>query len=53
VELTAPEPVTEAPAIEPQPAEQRRHSIHGAPDEEPKEPSAPRRMGWWSRRKTG
>jgi ribonuclease E len=51
-EAIVPEPATEASAIEPQPVEQRRHSIHGAPDE-PKEPSAPRRMGWWSRRKTG
>jgi ribonuclease E len=53
VEIKASEPVTEAPAVESQPAEQRRHSIHGAPEEEPKEPSTPRRMGWWSRRKTG
>ena len=54
----APEPVretfaSELQSAEAQAAEARRHSIHGAPDEEPKEPSAPRRMGWWSRRKTG
>jgi hypothetical protein len=47
------EPVPEALAVEPQQAEAKRHSIHGAPEEEPKEPSAPRRMGWWSKRKTG
>ena len=56
MEAKAPEPVPEASAIESaedQSAEARRHSIHGAPDEAPKEPSSPRRMGWWSRRKTG
>ena len=56
IAASAPEPVVETkapetPAIET--AEAKRHAIHGAPEEEPKEPSAPRRMGWWSRRKTG
>jgi hypothetical protein len=32
----------------------RRHSIHGTPEDPAPEPAAaPRKMGWWSRRKTG
>jgi hypothetical protein len=53
MEAEFPEPDREAPAVETPPAEPKRHSIHGAPEEAPPEPSAPRRMGWWSRRKTG
>ncbi len=35
-------------------AEARRHAIHGAPDaDEPSPDKAPRKAGWWSRRKTG
>jgi len=35
-------------------AEARRHAIHGAPDaDEPPPEKAPRKAGWWSRRKTG
>lgn len=35
-------------------AEARRHAIHGAPDaDEPSPDRAPRKAGWWSRRKTG
>jgi ribonuclease E len=35
-------------------AEARRHAIHGAPDEpELAADKAPRKSGWWSRRKTG
>ncbi len=52
-EVTPDEPVAENPAVEPDPVEPQRHAIHGAP-EEPVEPSpAPRRIGWWNRRKTG
>ncbi len=35
-------------------AEARRHAIHGTPDEpEPASDKAPRKAGWWNRRKTG
>ena len=52
--------IASSPA-EPQPAvtaeaqaEARRHAIHGAPDSgEPSPDKAPRKAGWWSRRKTG
>jgi ribonuclease E len=52
--------IASSPA-EPQPAvtaeaqaEARRHAIHGAPDaNEPSPDKAPRKAGWWSRRKTG
>ena len=59
IAATAPQP---APA-EPQPApsasaeaqaEARRHAIHGAPeDPAPAGDSAPKKAGWWSKRKTG
>src|SRR5690606_4223627 len=43
----------EPEAIEAEPGESQRHPIHGEP-EQPAEPSpAPRRIGWWNRRKTG
>jgi ribonuclease E len=51
-----PEPV-ESPAedaVEAAAAEARRHAIHGSPeDSQPSEAAAPRKSGWWSRRKTG
>jgi hypothetical protein len=48
------EPQTEAPAVESQQAEQRRHAIHGEPEPAPADPTqGPRRAGWWNRRKTG
>ncbi len=60
-EIAAREP--EAPTVEPveqaapepsSSAETRRHAIHGAPEEsEPSPEKAPRKAGWWSRRKTG
>jgi hypothetical protein len=53
VEAAHQEPPTEARRIEPQPAETRRHAIHGAPEEPTTTEPAPRKMGWWSRRKTG
>jgi hypothetical protein len=35
-------------------AEARWHAIHGAPStDEPAADKAPRKAGWWSRRKTG
>jgi hypothetical protein len=54
VEAPFVEPAHEEPRVEPEPAETRRHPIHGAPDE-PETPaeSAPRKMGWWNRRRTG
>jgi ribonuclease E len=53
-----PEPVTAAapepePEHEPEaPAEVRRHSIHGSTEPTPA-PEKGRKMGWWSKRKTG
>jgi ribonuclease E len=47
------EPASEDSRIEAQSAETRRHPIHGAPEPEPESEKAPRKMGWWSRRKTG
>jgi hypothetical protein len=53
-EAPAEETASEEPHVEAQPAETRRHPIHGASDEpEPVSDKAPRKMGWWSRRKTG
>ena len=59
IAATAPQP---APA-EPQPAppataeeqaEARRHAIHGAPEEPaPADGQAPKKAGWWSKRRTG
>ena len=47
-------PVAEDSSETAQQAEARRHPIHGAPEDPPPEPAAaPRKMGWWSRRKTG
>jgi len=44
----------EPPAPEAAPAEPRRHAIHGEPDASaPTDSPAPRKAGWWSRRKTG
>jgi ribonuclease E len=40
--------------VEADTAETRRHPIHGTAEEpEPTPEKAPRKMGWWSRRKTG
>lgn len=53
IAATVPDP---QPAAKPEEsAEARRHAIHGAPDDEQPaaEEKAPRRTGWWSRRKTG
>jgi hypothetical protein len=48
------ESVAEAAPETPAQAEARRHAIHGSPDEsEPSPDKAPRKAGWWSRRKTG
>lgn len=48
------EPQGEEPRVEPETDEARRHAIHGAPGEpETAGEPAPRKMGWWSRRKTG
>ena len=48
------EPAPEEPRVEAQSAETRRHPIHGTAEEpEPAVEKAPRKMGWWSRRKTG
>jgi ribonuclease E len=48
------EPVEQAASEIPAQAETRRHAIHGAPEEsEPTSDKAPRKAGWWSRRKTG
>jgi hypothetical protein len=45
---------TEEPRVEADTAETRRHPIHGTSEEpEPTPEKAPRKMGWWSRRKTG
>jgi ribonuclease E len=52
VESPATETADEEPHVEAQSAETRRHPIHGTPEPETSEP-APRKMGWWSRRKTG
>ncbi len=50
------------PAVEPQPepaasaadtAEARRHAIHGAPEDPAPAGEAPRKAGWWNRRRTG
>ncbi|MEZ6028219.1 MAG: Rne/Rng family ribonuclease [Hyphomonadaceae bacterium] len=53
IAATVPEPQSAA-ELEPS-AEARRHAIHGAPDDDQPaaEEKAPRRTGWWSRRKTG
>ena len=46
-------PVELAPAESAQ-VESRRHAIHGDPEEtSPASDKAPRKAGWWSRRKTG
>ena len=44
----------EQTAAESAQAEARRHAIHGTPEEpEPVSDKAPRKAGWWNRRKTG
>jgi ribonuclease E len=50
---TAPEPQPEI--AQESSADTRRHAIHGQPDDDPPatEEKAPRKAGWWSRRKTG
>ncbi|HVY88218.1 MAG TPA: Rne/Rng family ribonuclease [Hyphomonadaceae bacterium] len=54
VEAAAIETPPEPDSVEPKSSETRRHSIHGAPEDQPAEPAAqPRKVGWWSRRKTG
>jgi len=53
-EATIVESVEQAASAQPEQAESRRHAIHGAPEEsEPTPEKAPRKAGWWSRRKTG
>jgi len=53
-EASSVESVAEAAPETPAQAEARRHAIHGSPDEsEPAPDKAPRKAGWWSRRKTG
>ncbi len=50
--VAAPEP--ELPAPTAAEAEARRHAIHGNPEAPaPADDPAPRKAGWWSRRKTG
>ena len=59
IAATEPEPPqvetrVEAPPAESAQAEVRRHAIHGEPDgTEPSSDKAPRKAGWWNRRKTG
>ena len=58
IAASAPEPAPVAApaedAAQAAAAEARRHAIHGSPEEsQPSEGSAPRKAGWWSRRKTG
>ncbi len=57
IAATAAEPApveTVAPPAPETAAEVRRHAIHGSPDEPAAAPeNAPRKAGWWSRRKTG
>ena len=44
----------EQTTIESAQAEARRHAIHGTPEEPaPASDKAPRKAGWWNRRKTG
>jgi hypothetical protein len=44
----------EQPPAESAQAETRRHAIHGDPEEPtPASDKAPRKAGWWNRRKTG
>ncbi len=48
------EPVVQADTETAAQAEARRHAIHGTPEETaPTSDKAPRKAGWWSRRKTG
>ena len=53
--IPAPEPAPAMAVAEPAPPpEPRLHPIHGAPGTEPaEEKAAPRKAGWWSRKKTG
>jgi ribonuclease E len=59
IAATASEPAPAGPspeslAIEAAKEEARRHAIHGAPeDPAPSGDQAPRKAGWWNRRKTG
>ncbi len=59
IAATSPQPAPAEPKPSPaataaEQAEARRHAIHGAPeDPAPAGDSAPKKAGWWSKRKTG
>jgi hypothetical protein len=59
IAASAPQPAPAEPKPAPAPtaeeqAEARRHAIHGMPEvPAPADGQAPKKAGWWSKRKTG